>query len=249
MPPMLDLDQRTGSRELLPILRQAHPTLPVRLCHLEYGDASIVGNGPEGAVMVGVERKTLGDLLHSIDTGRLMGHQVPGMVNSFGVRYLVIEGSWRRNPDTGVLEVRRGRGGWGSPNGRAWMWREMQGYLNTLEQMCGFHVHQTAGPWETADLLAALHGWWGKEWGEHKAHQVLGAASPVLQASFSSPSVVRRVAAQLPGVGWTRSAAVEKKFASVVEMVGAGEKEWMEVEGVGKVTARKVVEALRGRRL
>jgi len=46
-------------------------------------------------------------------------------------------------------------------------------------------------------------------------------------------------------VGWKRSAAVVRKFKTVRQMMEASEKEWMEVDGIGKGIAKKTVEALR----
>jgi ERCC4-type nuclease len=57
--------------------------------------------------------------------------------------------------------------------------------------------------------------------------------------------LLRRIAAELPHIGVDRSRLVERHFRSVVHMINAEEEEWLEVEGVGKVTAREVVEAVR----
>jgi hypothetical protein len=63
-------------------------------------------------------------------------------------------------------------------------------------------------------------------------------------ANLLRPTVCRLVAAQLPGVGYTRSEAVAKRFPRVADLVAATEKEIMEVEGLGKVGAKKVWRAL-----
>ena len=47
-------------------------------------------------------------------------------------------------------------------------------------------------------------------------------------------------------VGWEKSSAAASRFKTVLEMVAATEKEWREVPGVGKVLAKKIVEAVNG---
>ena len=62
--------------------------------------------------------------------------------------------------------------------------------------------------------------------------------------SKKSPNLVRRVAAQLEGIGWEKSAAVATRFATVLDMVVATEKEWQAVPGVGKTLAARAVQQL-----
>jgi ERCC4-type nuclease len=57
-----------------------------------------------------------------------------------------------------------------------------------------------------------------------------------------------KVAAQLPLVGWKKAGYVAKRFKSVQAMMEASEKEWREVEGIGKVLAKRIYEGLRGER-
>ena len=57
-------------------------------------------------------------------------------------------------------------------------------------------------------------------------------------------SLVRRVAKELPGIGWERSLLVEETFDSVRTMVNAPLEEWLEIEGIGKGIATKVQEEL-----
>jgi NAD-dependent DNA ligase len=58
------------------------------------------------------------------------------------------------------------------------------------------------------------------------------------------PTLVRRIAAELPLIGWGKSKAVEEYFPSVVQMVTASEKEWREIPGIGVGIAKGVVEEL-----
>jgi DNA integrity scanning protein DisA with diadenylate cyclase activity len=57
------------------------------------------------------------------------------------------------------------------------------------------------------------------------------------------PSLLRRIAIELPNIGYERVAIVEK-FGTVRRMFEATEEEWRNLEGIGKVTAKNCWEAL-----
>jgi hypothetical protein len=69
-------------------------------------------------------------------------------------------------------------------------------------------------------------------------------------ALLVKPPLVRRVAAELPQIGLTRSADVARRFKTVLEMAKAGEKEWRDlvVDGGKRLGARglTVYNAIRG---
>ena len=89
----VQVDDRVGSRELLPELKRLH--IPAEKVRLPFADAAFEGNGPAGPVKVGIERKTIYDLMQSMTTGRLSAHQLPGLVQNFDHRWIVVEGPSR----------------------------------------------------------------------------------------------------------------------------------------------------------
>ncbi len=238
---MITIDSREGSALLTNYL--PHGTWS--LSRLEYGDANFIGNGEGGApVLVGIERKALGDLINSITSGRFAGHQLPGLVSSYHVVYLVVEGIWRPGP-TGILEVRKGKDWEPLDRGRRWMWADVEAWLTTVEQKAGVRIRKTSGPTETAAMVLALYRWWtAKDYEDHRAHLTLH--KPPDSATLRKASLVRVMAAELPGIGWEKSEKVAKRFRNVVEMVNAEEHEWKEIEGVGNTIAKRVVMAMWG---
>ena len=90
---MILLDDRTGSGELLPLFRPYDA--PVELARLDFGDACWLGNGATGPELVGVERKTIHDLVSSMRSKRLSGYQLPGLLRTYDWVYLLVEGVWR----------------------------------------------------------------------------------------------------------------------------------------------------------
>lgn len=243
------VDPRAGSGDLAPLLTR-RGVKDVELGQMYAGDVAILGNGPGGApVQVGVEVKRLGDMIQCIENGRFIGHQLPAMLDTYDQVWLLVEGIWREG-DSGLLEVPRGAG-WssirtGNGRGGGFMASSLSSFALTLSIKLGVRVQLTGTRKQTVDWLYHLNRWWThKTYEEHRAHLAFDNSTAL--TLVSRPSLLRRVAKELPGVGWDRSGHVSRHFNSVVEMAVAGEAEWRTIEGIGKDTARKVVAALEGR--
>jgi ERCC4-type nuclease len=179
-------------------------------------------------------------------TERLTGHQLPGLVEAYRVRWLLIEGVWRSS-ERGFIEVPAGRSG-----GRT-QWKLLQpqlradgleGWLLTLQLRGGIHIHRVRDMEASAAWLACLYHWWtGKAWTEHRGHLALGSQpDPTL---FQKPTLARRVAAELPGIGYEKSQAVEHQFPTVQAMVQGSEAQWLTIPGIGTTLAARAYRSLR----
>jgi len=115
----------------------------------------------------------------------------------------------------------------------------------TMQVKGGLRVHRVP-TWEEGCLwIKNLWNWHSRD--DHKSHKVIyGKAVHADSALLTKPSLVRRVAKELPGVGLVRSAEVAKKFSSVEQMINAGVKEWSSVPTLGKGTAAKIFQAIHG---
>src|SRR5207247_1571928 len=134
------IDPRAGSGNLLVWLQRLG--IPSRHEWLEFGDAEMVGRGPDGLpVLIGIELKALGDLVTCFIDGRLTGHQLPGLIDRYEVVYLLIEGRMLRD-EHGILK------------GQGVGYDEIQAFLTTLEQKAGL----TLGFAETREQSAAWIG-------------------------------------------------------------------------------------------
>ena len=237
---MIYIDNRTGSKEL----HHLFPRGSAELTHLEYADFMFTGHYKDGDIAVGIERKRIGDFVNSMCSGRLSGHQLVGMMNSYHYLYLVIEGMFRANPQCGLLEVWR-KGGWQEYRAgkRRFMMRDIWAFMNTIQVTCGVHCYHTSTESDTAQYILALHHWWTKEYAEHRGHLQPNTGTVV---ELSKQSVVRRVASTLDGIGWEKAKALDLRFETVAEMVQAEEKELREVDGIGKGLAGSIVRQLRG---
>ncbi len=241
---MIRLDYRTGSGELEKLFQPWG--VKVVKSKLDFGDADFFGNGPTGLCNIVVERKRITDLIASMQSRRLSGHQLPGMAEQYDYCYLIVEGIWRPGND-GELEIHDGA--WSVGHGKALHYRAVDNYLSTLELQAGVIYRRTATPRETVATIVDLHHYWNdKPWLEHKAHTAVYAPAEAgrgrrLSLAPRSISLVEKMAMQLPGVD-ARGREVAKRFKTVREMVLATEREWLEVEGIGKLGAKKIMTAL-----
>ena len=217
------------------------------LTRLESGDVAFGGvNG----ITIGIELKHLSDALSCIYSSRLADTQLPAMAEAYDVRYLVIEDLYRPCPISGVLqrwkaypsskETVCGRWYDATAGRQRVMFSTFEAWLHTLAEHGGVRLEKTASIETTAALISALYTWWNRS--EHRSMNVM--ANPAMTAELTRPTLLRRMAALLPSVGWERSRAVAKHFDSVTTMVNASEEEWTEIDGIGKGIAAKVTKAL-----
>lgn len=236
------IDTREGSKELEAPLRAAG--LEPVMTTLPKGDVEIMGLGPGGRpLMVGVEFKTIPDVLACVRSGRF-AEQLRGMRARYEVSWLLIEGEWKigQSAAASVLEVREERG-WKSRG--HYTYQEAASWVLTMAQRGGVLLWRTASRDESVAWLRTLYWWWtSKEFEAHRAHLAWYQPPVTTEAAFEEPSLVQRVAAVLPGIGAERAMAAAGAFGSVREMVNADAKKWQSVEGIGPKTAKRVVEAM-----
>lgn len=251
----ISIDDRAGSAQLAPLLRRRG--LPVELTRLEYGDCAWVGAGHNGdPVSVGVEVKSLSDVLACIQDARFAGHQLPGLCRNFDEIWLLVIGVFKARERDGVLvyQVQRGKsaGYWQDASHgrrRSFLWHDLEMWMQTLVHKAGVKIAVMDDYEMTANWVQVAYAWWQRGWDDHDSHlQLHDAMRDQLfdRALLVRPSLTRCVCAQLPSIGKEKSAAVAARFKSVKAMVEASEQEWMQVPGIGKGIARKVYVALRG---
>lgn len=238
------VDDRAGSADLM---RYEPVRLIAELTRLDSADVCICGNGPDGPLLVGVELKNIFDVVSSAETGRLQATQIPAMLDTYQVNWLLYYGLYRVD-NKGYLQVRRGN-----------EWRAMRlgsrpvpyGYVEGLVfdlAMLNVNTRHVVDMREAAIWIAALHRWWSKPWDRHKAMRVIDKSQSGVSLMPEMSEEVKqrcRTAATLPGVGFERAIAAANHFTSVREMINADAVEWAKVPGVGKTIAKTVVEAVR----
>lgn len=251
---MIIIDPRIGSADLLPYIKKFD--IPCELSPLDYGDFVFSGPGPgDSQRTYAFERKRLGDLCQSMRDGRLSGHQLIGLLDTYHSVSVIVEGIYSPGKD-GLLMELRGAGWIPAGKGRI-MYREVDAFLNSLTEKCGVHVLRSASAYETAVMLSTRYIWAQKPWDSHRGHLAIHDSTPAWQrveggllrqsVRLVKPSLLRKLANQLDGIGWERSEAVAQHFSSAKEMCNAKVGEWQEIKGVGKKIAEKVVAQLAGK--
>ena len=244
------IDDRAGSRDLVeytPLDRLGE------LTRLDSADAQFVGNGPDDTpALVGVEVKSISDLLSSADTGRLQATQLHRMRECYDQPWVCFYGAYRCGMN-GELRIAHGK-----------LWRQHYvgkravpyGYIEGLlveMQVQGVRVKHCEDVAEVAQWIGVLYRWWQKRWTEHKAMRTFDNSRDIALAPGMDDGVhyrARLASRLLPtrggrgGVGFERAVAAAQHFGSVAAMVAATEQEWAKVPGIGKVLARAIVRAV-----
>lgn len=249
---MILLDNRSGdnrrrdtSKELQVYIQRIG--VKAELDRLEFGDAAFEGNGPEGRVMIGVERKTISDMINCIEDARYSAHQLPGMAKMYAKSILMVEGIWKPDIGTGYLMELVNTLNWRPFRYRARMERYHMLFRYLLSvSFGGVTVIQSRDLEQTAYNICEIYHYFQKPWEQHTA--LLGMQKLNIPTLNGRPSLVQRVAAELDGVGVKLSAEAAKVFKSTHELVSADESEWMQIPGIGVKLARDIVAKIRGYR-
>lgn len=232
---MLLVDSAVGSNKLVRPLQNLG--LDAQLTSID-ADIAFEGRGIGGApVTIGIEYKKLGELVQSLHTQRLQGHQLYKMNVGFDFRWLLIEGEVLLTRE-GYL-ARRQRKRVVKLEGSMTL-TDLYKRLLTL-QICGgltpVFVDTVDG---SLRFIEALYRFWtDKNQDEHKSHIAIYEPAPLVPVSQ-----FRRTVATLPGIGLELSARVERHFGSIRTAVDSGLAEWCRVEGIGTRTATRVIDAL-----
>lgn len=259
---MIQVDDRIGSIELIPVLQEMAPKLcktvpvpPITSSRLLSGDVCFDGEGPNGMkTIIGIERKRLRDMLNSIRLGRYSGKQLPDMLKYYDETYLIIEG-WFRCGITGDLETLVTKAHpLNETIGGRWFpvqlgnctirYTELDHFICTMQTHTRVHVRTAHTEYETSAEILSIYTHHLKPFDKHHAHQSL--YTPQTLATIGKAGLVRKVAACLSGVGWERSGDVALKFRNVLEMCMAVPAEWETIKGIGKTLARRAYDQIRG---
>lgn len=218
-------------------------------------DVAFWGRGDDDTtIKVGVERKKIGDLAQCIGDGRYLQQVQTAKDDGIDVLCLVVEGRIHCNPDDGMLEVPI----WGiNPRTlkRAEIYQAVRPnitysrfdqFLTELQFLAGIIVKRSENVHETATIIKALYQNFQTAPNEHGSLRRIYEAPNRDSILLTRPGLVRRIAKELPNIGWSKSRAVAEHFKTVRGMANASEQEWMEIDGIGKGIAGKVVREING---
>jgi ERCC4-type nuclease len=215
--------------------------LPLQKGKLEGGDLFFLGQGPNGTeVTVGVEFKKLRDLLSSLRTQRLQGHQLHEL-QCYDFRFLLIEGDWKHN-DAGQVTMRSGFKNWGPVAGN-FSAAELDKTLLGLTLRAGITIKEVSTRRETVRWIQSLYrNFTDAAWEDHTSH--VGVYRP---PALVRPSPFRNFIMGVPGIGIKTSRVVESFFdGKPRRAVAARADTWSQIEGIGKKGATNIDAFLEG---
>jgi ERCC4-type nuclease len=251
------VDNRTGSKDLHALLPRGY----AELTDLEYADAVVIGNGPDGSVVTeAFERKRLSDVLSCIRDGRFAGRQLRGLRRDYDFVWLIIEDETRGHPETGVLqrvtsrqpmyrkigsrrvvvgeEVRWSDALFGAKS--TYAWRDYQHWLLSMRRKGGIDdwTH-TRSAVETAKFIYTTYTWRQKRWDQHKSVDVFDRSRDSKCGMLYTPSGVTKtimdVARSFKDVGFDTASAFAEYYNSPDDFWRAPASELAEIV----VTVRK----------
>jgi len=185
-------------------------TRDAEIMRLEYGDFAFDGNGPNGSVIIGVERKSINDLINSIKDKRLSGRQVPGIMMTYDVGVLLVEGEWESSR-AGMVMVKGANNRWRKTG---MVVGALKGYLFSLMWMCGMQVIYTKDHQDTVNHIKCMAAWWGKKWESHSSHKAVTGLTMKDDTSIFDIkfNIVARMSYQIQGLGMKRAKAAGEVF-------------------------------------
>ena len=211
---MILVDPRAGSKALIRPFEAAG--LDVEPQTLAFGDVAFQSKDKQ---WVGVEYKTLSDLIQSFRSGRLTGHQLRGMRDKTykpdtpGLRlaydhiWLVIEGSWRHDTQGRVCVYKGPRFGWKPAPGRISA-AELDKRIMGLQIRLGVHVWPTNIQRDTVRYLANLY----RDYSDSTAAEHTSHLAPHTHDHIIGLTPFQEAVIAWPEVGIKISKAAEKVF-------------------------------------
>jgi hypothetical protein len=212
---------------------------------LPSADIAIPGHGPDGDILIGVEVKSIPDLLSSLDDGRLQDTQIGGMRRDYDIAWLLYYGLHRPGLE-GELEVYQLNGGgrpdW-YPYTRGGSSTKPIGYSYLKAAVAeiatqGIRVDHVGG-WdadsagrEIAHWVVTLHDLFAKQWHEHRLmSQIDTSGERFTTGNINDPKLKQRVKTLMsfPGIRDVRAMALAKAYPSLRALVNAGPAAWADV--------------------
>lgn len=178
----------------------------------------------------GVQRKEVNDFLASLNDGRLT-KEVGQMKAAVQIPLVVIEGKVRFI--NGSLASAYHRVGYREITEDSWRAR-----LLTLMSM-GVHVQYSHDRADTAKWVVSAYQW--SEKAEHSTASTRPGPSGDSWGKVGNKDFQVHLLCGLPGVGPRLALRIVERFGGVPIELGVGVKELMEVEGLGRVKAERIV--------
>lgn len=264
---MIFIDSKAGSKELIKYSPLNNPSIATLTDLCDGGrsscDIAFEGYGPgDKKISIGIEYKSITDLIDSIKSGRIGSTQIPQMKEDYDRSWILVYGLYECCPETGNLLVYRRNGwtpnitGYNQPVKYSMVKRSLISYF---EAEIGYD--SVASKSQAALWIACCYSWYQTLYSKHSTFKVFDRTqglkrnnlyrkdSELIPADMPgiprSTKLIMDFVKELPGIDWERSRAIIFRFESIHELVNASISDWMEVEGFGKTLAKSCYDSIR----
>lgn len=237
------------------LARYIVPQSRVRVVRKLPTDVVFTGRGPLGASLeIGIEYKTIWDVLRCIQDGRFAGNQLEAL-REFDYPILLIEGMVRAGSDQYGQRLEVYGSPLGKPKGwydtsewgrgkRIWTYMEFEHWYWSMMWRGGVTVLPfTSSKWDSGRLVGSLwRSFNDKAWEEHTAH-VAKSTAHIAPLRGDLPAFVRAIS-EYKSIGNQAALAAERRFGNMRAACQASVSDWSAMEvggGVGKGGKRKRV--------
>ena len=227
---MIIIDRREPASLTQPLVDLAKSlSIETDVAELDFGDFHLII--PERGLVVGVERKTVSDLVSSLPNGRL-AKQLHGLKDLTTHTYLLVEGQLNFVDDQEklVLRVAHKTTGWTAPS--------ILTYLSSLH-LSGIGWSHTSSTRESLIWLTRFHEFLARDIGDKVD---MNGTKHVKGTKTSKPRHDVAVLSQVPNVGPKTALKLLTAFGSIRTLMNADD---ATIAAVGKV-GPAVVRSLRG---
>lgn len=250
----IQIDCRAGSNKFISHFDCKKDT------YLDSGDICFYGNGPDNALWcIGIEHKTIKDIVDCIKTGRFTGTQLPAMMEMYDVCFLMIEG-YVNYDKNGMLANKYG----GDYTSFSVPYKGFNNFLVSVQMFSSLAgipciVLHTRNKADSIEVITSLYDYFQKKWEDHKsisAPDQTQVQRSTYHIDFVKPDpgedgypryLLRQCIFQIKGFGWDTAGAAASKFGTLEVAMQATVKDWESIDRIGKKLANRAYEALHGK--
>jgi ERCC4-type nuclease len=222
-------------REPKPLIRQLQTigsalNVEVICARQDYGDFILCPGGSSGIQTIGIERKTVGDMLSSRADERL-GPQLLGLQSTWGIGYLLIEGhrTYTVTKDERRVLVHHG-------TEERWGFASIENYIANI-QLSGIRVMQFGTQTDSLNWIVAFYRMLAEKDGRVEVLET---------GRMKDRSIPASVAAlcQVPRLGPRLGKVLIERFGSVAGVCQATDKELRAVPDLGPILLKSIRDTL-----
>jgi len=221
----------------------------------EAGDIFFTGKGPDGDILIGIEVKSWEEFITSLISQRFQSHQIPLMVETFQVRWLLLYGRIRKHPDYDLVQsFHPWYNKWHTVNTGTvqFTYTKLIAFLAGPSFTNFFHYDHVESKEAIPNWIIPLYLNWNKPWNSHRALKVINGSTncnadtvlTLLDNQYGSSTQISGIIgipdpyfkfkmaflSAFPGIKYERAKAIAKRFYNIEEMCEASIQDWADIE-------------------